>query len=103
VHTRFRSGPRVDIRASDDPIRRNEDVAVEKVLLRRAFAYVCFPLDPPGRGVEAAEEPVARSEVQAIAHDRGRVGESPSGFELPKDFRLLRLGVGRRHQQCQEA
>jgi hypothetical protein len=101
VHTRFRSAPRVDIRTSDNPIRRYEDVAVEEVLLRRPVAYVRFPFNPPGRGVEAAEEAVARSEVEAIAHDRGRVGKSPSSFELPKDFDFLRLGMGRRNQQRQ--
>ena len=101
MHTRFRSALRVDIRTSDNPIRRYEDVAVEEVLLRRAVAYVRFPLDPSGRGVEAAEEPVARSEVEAIAHDRGRVGKSPSRFELPKNFDFLRLGVGRWNQERQ--
>ena len=101
MHTRFRSGPRVDVRTSDDSIRCNEDVAVEKVLLRRPVADVRFPLDLPGRGVEAAEEPIARTEIQAIARDRGRVGKSPSGFELPKNFDFRRLGVGRRKQQRQ--
>jgi len=95
VHACLRSGLRVDVRTDDDPIRCNEDVAVEEILLRPAVAHVCFPMHLAGCDVQAAEETIARSEVHAIARDRGGVRESASGFELPEDFGLLSLGVRR--------
>jgi hypothetical protein len=91
----FRSGRRIDVRTGDDPIRGDEDVAVEKILLCPAIAHVRFPVNPSGPDVEAAEDTITRAEVHAIARDRGGVRESASGFELPEDFGLLSLGVRR--------
>ncbi|HEU4891460.1 MAG TPA: hypothetical protein VFT47_07905 [Vicinamibacterales bacterium] len=79
----------------DNPISSDEDVAVEKILLRPAVADVRFPLNLSGRDIEAAEDAITRAEVHAIARARGGVRESASGFELPEDFGLLSLGVRR--------
>jgi len=95
VHARFRAGLRVDIRTRDDPIRCDEDVPVEEILLRRSVADVRFPLNLAGRGVETTEEAIARSEIQVITRDRGRMRESSSSFKFPDDFRRLGLGVRR--------
>ena len=67
VHTRFRSGLRVDIRTGNNPIRCDEDVAVEEVLLCGAVAYVRLPLDLTAGSVEAPEDAIAGSEVHLIA------------------------------------
>jgi hypothetical protein len=85
VHSRFNTRSGIDVGSGDDPIWRNEHVAVEEVLVRRVAAHVRFPSRRPRRSVEATEEPIARADEHGVTRDRRCVRESPSGCKLPED------------------
>ena len=84
--------PRIDIGARDNPIWRDEHVAMKEVFWGIA-AHVGFPTHGTGVRIEPAEEPVARTEKYGVTRDRGRVCDSAPGFKSPEDDRDVRLAA----------
>jgi hypothetical protein len=85
VEPGLESGGGLDIRTRDDAIGCDEDIAMTKVF-RRSPADVRLSLHLARPGVELTKRAIARSHVDAVARDRGRVRESAASFKLPQDL-----------------
>jgi len=74
----------------DNSVVEDQDVTMEEVLARIA-ANVRFPSHVASLGVEPTEQAITRADEQRVTRDRGGVGESTSGCELPDRFGNLRF------------
>ena len=78
-------GRRGAIGAGDDEIGGDQQIAVEEIL-----AFTLTRGGPPhlaaGCAIEPADDSVTRSDENGVARDRGRMRESTTGVELPKEF-----------------
>jgi hypothetical protein len=90
VNSCLHAGGPVHVRARDDSIVKDKDVTMEEVLARIA-ADIRFPSHVASFRVEPTEQAITRTDEQRVTRDRGCVGESTSGCELPNRLGCLRF------------
>jgi hypothetical protein len=73
------------IGAGDDELWGDQQIAVEEIL---AFTLTRggSPHLAAGTAIEPADDSVARSDENGVARDRGRMRESTTRIELPKEL-----------------